>query len=229
MEATREDWELELGLINDIDGYIVNPRFGVKEEYAAKVLRELGEGAGTQAKPLMFLIDLQSPEGEYLGSQGYSVGTGWIVSEDGLSISHPTRHNVVKSCIYGQLQHQVVAVLAVDMTKYGKPTEAMSWEGLGFHWKQLEHTTLTAGEEKTALMPTEFLGEKVVEKAVVSAAARAPVSPFQKKLTTMAATMDVRAFQRAALKIPEVAEDDTLMADILDDSDAGYWKKHQES
>lgn len=220
-----DEWELETGLINDVDGYIVNPRFGEKEEYAAKVKEALGAGAVKQAPPLMFLIDLENSEGEYLGSQGYSVGTGWIVSEDGLSISHPTRRNVVKSCIYGQLQHQVVKALGVDMSKYGKPTEAKSWDGLGFHWKQQEHATLTEGEAKSALMPTEFLGEKVMEKKPEVPAA---ASNLTKKLANMASVMDVRTFQRSALKLPEVAEDDALMAEILDDTDAGFWKKHQE-
>lgn len=204
------DWELETGLLDNIDAYIKNPRFGTKDEYLAD--------------QVLMIFDLESPEGELLGNQGYSVGSGWIVGENGLSMSHPTRHNVVNSCIYGQLQKQVVKVLGVNMAQYGKPTDATVWDGLGFHWDQLEHSTLTKGEVKTALMPTSFLGKR--EKTSTSAV---PVTDIEKKLATMAGAMDLMTFQTAALRIAEVAENDALMGDILDDTDSGFWKQHQKS
>jgi len=211
-KVTSEDWVTETGLINDVDAWFQNCKFGFKEEYGAV--------AGVDTP--MFIAEFVNEEGEVVASQGYSVGSGWILSEDGQSISHPTRKNVVGSSVYGQLINRVVKELKVDMSKYGKPTEAKSWNGLGFHIMQEEHKTL-GGETRTAPLPTEFLGEKEYKAAPAAAAA----SPIEKKLIALAGAMNVADFQKAALKLKEVTEDDDLMALVLDDSATGFWAKHQ--
>lgn len=211
-KTTVEEWATETGLINDADVWMQNCKFGFKEEYGAV--------AGVDSP--MFIAEFINEEGEVVASQGYSVGSGWIVADDGSSISHPARKNVVGSSVYGQLINRVIKDLKVNMAKYGKPTEAKSWNGLGFHIIQEEHKTVS-GDIKTSPMPTEFLGEKVYKAGV--AQAPAPVSDIEKKLTTLA-SMSLEDFQRQALKLKEVTSDDDLMALVLDSSSEGFWATH---
>jgi len=225
-------WETETGLVHDVDAWIKNPHFGEKEEYAAK-LAETGAEGGK-----MFLVDLADENGEIIGNQGWSIGTGWIVSEDGKSISHPKRHNVVGSCRYGQLQNRVVGELAVDMKELTKkpPTDATAWDGMGFHWMQEEHETV-GKDVKTSLMPTLYLGIKADGGGPTPAPATtpavvptdAPTSDAEAKLAQMAGLMELKAFQAAALGMAEVTGNDALMAQVLDGGDTGFWTTHRAS
>jgi len=243
----RGPWETESGLIDDVDGQIANPHFGIKEEYSNVV----AETTGGESKGAMFLVDLVDPAtGEIIGNQGWSIGTGWEISEDGLTISHAKRKNVVTNTLYGQLQNQVVKKLGVDMAQYGLPTEAMSWDGLTFHWNQVAHATV-GGQDKTGLMPTGFLGkageevaEAEAEAAPAPAPAKAPVAKAplakaaakpagkvsaaeQKAVDLVAQCGTVKEFILKAMKIPEIVADDALMAKCLDDSPAGFFKSHK--
>lgn len=221
-EEKKSAWETETGLPNDIDAWIANPKFGMKDEYAQAVAATGAEG-GT-----MILFDLESAEGEVLGSQGYSIGTGWIVSDDGMTIEHPKRKNVVGSSMYGQLQNRVVKDLGVDMESRGLPTQAKSWDRLGFHWMLQPHTKVGGGEA-SSLMPVEFLGEKKAAPAPrrAPAAAPAPASDIERTLVALARILDVRAFQERALGLPSVAANDELMASILDEGPEGFWATHR--
>lgn len=217
MTTGLSTWETETGLPNDIDAWVANPRFGLKDEYAQVVQAAGGEGS-------MFIIDLIDERGELVGSQGYSIGTGWIISDDGLEISHPKRKNVVGSSMYGQLQNRVRRELGVKMEEHGLPTQAKSWGGLGFHW-MLESHPIVGGGEKQGLMPVEVLGEKKI-------GAVAPTVPkvsgdLELKLKEMAQSNDVKTFQRLALKEPAVVANDELMASILDEGPTGFWATHQ--
>jgi len=209
-ETKIEDWVTETGLVNDVDVWFQKCHFGFKEEY--------GSVAGVDTP--MFIAEMVNEEGEVLASQGYSVGSGWIISDDGMSISHPTRKNVVGSSVYGQLINKVIKDLKVNMARYGKPTDAKSWNGLGFHILQEEHKTLS-GDTRTAPMPTEFLGEREYKPTEAPAAA-APASDIEKKLITLA-SMAIEDFQKQALKLMEVCSDDDLMALVLDSSKEGFW------
>lgn len=227
-EKKESAWDTETGLPNDIDAWIRSPRFGTKDEYAQAVAATGAEGG------LMFLIDLEDENGEIVGSQGYSIGSGWIPADDGLSISHPKRKNVVGSSVYGQLQNRVVKELKVDMESRGLPTDAKSWEGLGFHWMQQPHATLGEKKEATSLMPVEFLGEKKAAaapaRAARGAARPAPataVSNAEKALGIIARTNDLATFQEKALAMASVTANDELMASVLDEGSDGFWATHQ--
>ena len=236
-------WETESGLIDDVDGYIVNPHFGFKEEYAQAV-----QASGTPGGA-MFIVDVMSPEGELLGSQGYSIGTGWEISEDGRYITHLKRSNVVTSTLYGQLQNKVIKDLNVPMGGRGEPTDAMAWDGLGFHWNQLPHATV-GGEEKTGLMPTLFIGELKDAPAPGAAppAAAAPRETAASKLKAKAAALkapavvsparvealklvgesaDSKEFLLKAVKNAVIVNDDALMAEVMDDSATGFFAQNK--
>lgn len=221
-EKEASTWETEVGLPNDIDAWINNPRFGQKDEYAQKV-QASGGGDGN-----MFLVDLLDAGGELVGTQGYSIGTGWIISDDGMEISHPKRKNVVGSSLYGQLQNRVRRELGVAMEERGLPTHAKSWDGLGFHWMLEEHETV-GGTPSRGLMPVELLGEER-KVAPVAASAKAGVvvaADLEVRLKEMAQSNEVKAFQKAALKVPEVVDNDELMASVLDEGPTGFWATHQ--
>lgn len=218
-------WETESGLIDDVDGYIANPHFGTKEEYALAV-----SAMGGQAVGLMFLIDLHDENGEFIGSQGWSIGTGWEVSDDDLSISHPKRKNVVHSSMYGQLQNIVVKELGVPMDKYGVPTDAKSWDGLGFHWMLKPHLTV-AKKEVNSLMPTQFLGAKGTDTPAGKPAPKTPAvaeSDAEKEAAKLVvASASVKEFQLKAMRVPAVVNDDALMAKCLDDGPDGFYATHK--
>ena len=244
-QEERGPWETESGLIDDVDAWITNPHFGIKEEYSQVVV----ETTGGEQKGVMILFPLADENGEIIGEQGYSIGTGWEISEDGLSITHAKRKNVVTNTLYGQLQNRVVKELGVDMSQYGLPTEALSWDGLGFHWMQIPHATV-GGQEKTGLMPTEFLsriGEEATEAAVAppapaarpaarpvaraaparAAPARAASAGEEAAIKLVAETGTVKEFILRAVKVAEIAGDDGLMARCLDDSATGFFKQNK--
>ncbi len=218
-------WDTETGLANDVDGWIRNPKFGTKDEYAQAVAATGSEGGQ------MLLLDLVDENEEIVGSQGYSIGSGWIISDDGLSISHPKRKNVVGSSMYGLLQNRVVKELKVDMAARGLPTDAKSWDGLGFHWLQQPHATVGGGEA-TSLMPVEVLTEKEAGKPAATTTKAATTAPAvegttEKALAVIARTNDQAAFQEKALAMSSVANNDALMASVLDEGPEGFWATHQ--
>ncbi len=219
-EVDQSAWDTETGLINDVDAWISEAKFGKKDEYAAAVMATGAEGGD------MFIVELIDEAGEVIASQGFSIGKGWIVSDDGLSISHPKRKNVVGSSRYGQLQNRVVRELKVDMATRGLPTEAKSWVGLGFHWMQEEHDTVS-GEKKPGPMPVEALASKDIE-AAQAATTPQPTSDIEKELVALIGkSKDVKAFQLAATKMPGVSDDDNLMGSVLDDGPEGFYAKHK--
>ena len=221
-EVDQSAWDTETGLINDVDGWISpNSKFGKKDEYAAAVSATGVEGGGD-----MFIAELVDENGEIIAEQGFSIGKGWIVSDNGLSISHPKRKNVVGSTRYGQLQNRVVRELKVDMASRGLPTEASSWFGLGFHWMQEEHDTV-GGDKKTGTMPVEALEVRDMKVAAATTTPQ-PTSDIEKELVALIGkSKDVKAFQLAATKMPGVSDDDTLMASVLDDGPEGFYTKHK--
>ena len=220
-DQNQTAWETESGLIDDVDGYIANPHFGVKEEYMQAVIASGSDVIGT-----MLLIDLVDEAGEIIGSQGWSIGTGWEVAEDGMSISHPKRKNVVHSSMYGQLQNIVVKELGVPMDKYGVPTDAKSWNGLGFHWMLKPHTTV-GGKEVNSLMPTQFLGIKGEAPPTTIPVVKAPPATVTAAETEavklVAESGTVKEFQLKAMRISAIVNDDALMAKCLDDGPEGFY------
>lgn len=240
--GTDDDWETVSGLLDDADAWIANAKFGApkSDEYMQAIAE--GTGGGT----VHFSVDFVSEDGTLLASQGYSVGGGWIPSEDGDEISHPMRGKIVKTSVYGQLIDAAVIDCQVPMKNYGTPLIASSWNGLGFHWKQKAHKTLKEGEVRTAAMPTAFLGKLESEQGAPVAAATVKAAPTKAapkaaatakttevpatldiKLSALARNMDFNKFQDAALKLAEVAASDDLLVAVLDSSETGYWATHQ--
>lgn len=229
IEEERGAWDLESGLPNDVDGWMKNCRFGTKDEYKQAVVAT-GAEEGEGVAGLMFIADLYSEDGEMIGSQGWSVGSGWIPSDDGASVHHPTRKNVVDSSRYGQLQRRVIKDLGVNMNEHGVPTEAPSWNGLGFHWMLEEHPTIEGREPKRGLMPVMFLGKKAAGEApaVAKEAPGKAESEVVTKLKSLAeVSPDGKTFQKAALRLEAVTKNDDLMAQVLDDGPTGFYETNK--
>ncbi len=242
----RGPWDTESGLIDDVDAVIVNAHFGVKEEYSQVVVAT----SGGEQKGAMILFDLKDPSTqEVIGQQGYSIGTGWEISEDGFDITHAKRKNVVTGTLYGQLQNIVVKDLGVDMTPRGLPTHAPVWEGLLFHWNLKSHATV-GGTDKQGLMPSLYIG---VEGEAEAPAPAAPVAPApaarpavaparpaaarrpakavsageQAAIDLVASSADAKSFTMKAVKVNAISSDDALMSQVLDDSAAGFFATHK--
>jgi hypothetical protein len=232
-EEEVDPWETESGLPNDVDAYMANCRFGFRDEYQQQIVA----GGGEEGTGLMFLCDLVSESGETFGNQGWSIGTGWVTEDDGATIVHPTRRNVVTSSRYGQLQNRVVKELEVSMRDYGLPTIAATWNGLGFHWMLEEHETLKevdgVKQKKPGLMPTLFIGvsEDIRGGKVAPAQApeRGPIvsTELETKLMKLAQENDYRTFVTMAVREPGVASNDDLMAQVMDDGPEGFFQAHQ--
>jgi hypothetical protein len=219
--------------------------FGMRDRYMQQVVA----GGGEEGSGLMLLCDLVSAEGELLGSQGWTVGSGWRSDDDGATLVHPTRKNVVASSLYGQFQYRVNKEIKVPMGQYGLPLIAATWNGLGFHWMLEGHETLkeTEGvrEKKQGLMPTVFIGvsEEIrngtmqITSAGGSAVVSAPGTggagsgeiseALEKQLTSLAQANAYRDFVKAAVKISEVAGNDSLMSSVMDDGPDGYFAQHK--
>src|SRR3990167_394998 len=207
-------WDTITGLPDDIDAWIANAHFGLKEEYKAV----------SKTESPMFLIDLVDETGEVIGTQGYSTGTGWEVKDGGKEIVHTTRKNIVKTSIYGMLIDRVIKDLKVVMPAGSSALIAASWNGLGFHWNQEKHKTV-GGEEKSAPMPTAVLGAK---KETITKAVEIKIDPdLEVKLNKLVANLDKLSFQKAAMKIGEVVKNDTLMTLVLEDGPSGYYDTHK--
>ena len=240
--ATEKDWELESGLPNDIDGYMVNCHFGKKEQYMDKVTVI----QGAEDSGLMFLCDLVDADGNYVAqAQGWTVGTGWTPSDDGLTVTHPTHHNIIMTSKYGELIGKVSKGLGVKMFQYGRPTNASTWEGLGFHWMLKEYVSFRekgkpVEEQKKSniLEPSLFLGKKEFPNLAPAGAeaagglpAAAAVAAPEEVMAALQALVDssgtAQSFQLKAMKIPGVASNEELMQKVLNPGADGFYATHK--
>jgi len=219
--GTEKDWELASGLPNDVDGWIKGATFGAgRDEYQAAAA-----ASGTEP-PVLLTLPLYNADGEPIGQQAYSVGSGWVVSDDGQEISHPVRTNIVRTSMYGRLIKRVKDELGVEMQKYGTPFRASTWDGLGFHWLLEAHPTVS-GEEREGLMPTEYLGDTPPFEGGEEAGALIPPE-LDAVLADLAKGKTVVEFQRQAVRLPDVADlSDEAMAYLMDRSQNGYWAQHR--
>lgn len=221
------DWELESGLPDDFDFYITRAEFGYLAEYT--------DQNGAQV-PLLIWYG-ESPDVEFDGPIPWSLGKGWEPTHGGRSVKHVNgKERFVETSMMGRLIRRVTQELGVDMASRGSAKDASVWEGLGFHMKreEIEYKGLMQdkGGKTTRLMPVSFLGEKKdgnkpaagqPEAAKESASSSSDDELLLKKLKAWARTKDRTEFQKLALDLEEVNANDNLLAQILDDSDNGFW------
>lgn len=213
----RSTWDTDSGLVDECDFWITEPYWGYREEYQA------GE------VPLLILKG-ESPD-EDIEDIIFPCGAGWEVMEQGRKVQHPKRVRFVKTSLVGRLIDRVCKELKVNMAERGLATEAAVWKGLGFHFRR-EVIEFGSGilEEKGGkvnhLMPVAVLEKPAGKKVEPTPAAEGKPDLTEKKLAALAKKLDREEFQKRAMDMPEVVENDDLMGQVLDDSDDGYWAKH---
>ena len=227
-KAPEDSWETQSGLPDDFDFFITNAYFGFREEY------QNGEAA-------LLIWEGESPD-EEVESIIWPIGKGWEVTNKGANVQHPRRTKFITSSMIGRLIERVVKELKVDMRSRGTHTEAKPWIGLGFHMRREE---LSFGEgileerggKTTHLMPVSVLkGGKAAAKSGKSAPAEqeeeneAPAAVDNKalvdKLALLAKSLTQQKFQTTAMNMAGVSEDGDLLADVLNDSDTGFWSRY---
>jgi len=219
-DKVKDSWDLDSGLPDDFDFYITDASFGYREEYMN------GE------VPLL-IWQGESPD-EDIESIIWPCGQGWEVTRGGAEVEHPKRTRFVKTSMMGKLINRVVNELGVDMRSRGKATEAKVWKGLGFHMRREEIEYGSGiledrGGKTTHLMPVAVLEKPAKAKAgeVEAKAEKPSAEVVEKKLALLAKKLSREDFQKKAMDMPEVVENDDLLARVLDDSDDGFWAQNR--
>lgn len=224
-QQIKDTWDLDSGLPDDFDFFITDASFGYREEYMN------GE------VPLL-IWQGESPD-EDVESVIWPCGQGWEVTRGGAEVQHPKRTRFVKTSMMGKLINRVVNELGFDMRSRGRATEAKVWKGLGFHLKREEIEYGSGiledrGGKTTHLMPVAVLEKTARTKPKVTAegAEAKTEKPLgeavEKKLVLLAKKLTREEFQKKAMDMPEVVENDDLLARVLDDSADGFWAQHHQ-
>jgi hypothetical protein len=220
----EDSWTLSSGLPDDFDFHITGAAFGYRQEYMD------GE------VPLL-IWEGESPD-EDVESIIWPCGQGWEVVKEGAEVQHPKRNRFVKTSMMGKLISRVVNELGVDMRSRGLATRADVWKGLGFHMKREEIEYGSGiledrGGKTTHLMPVAVL-EKTRAKGKTAASeatsreaeAKSEKSSSEltmKKLAALATRLSREEWQKKAMDMPDVVENDDLLSRVLDDSEEGLY------
>ena len=219
-QQVKDSWDLDSGLPDDFDFHITGASFGYRQEYMD------GE------VPLL-IWEGESPD-EDVESIIWPCGQGWEVVKGGAEVEHPKRNRFVKTSMMGKLISRVVNELGVDMRSRGQATKADVWKGLGFHLKREEIEYGSGiledrGGKTTHLMPVAVLEKaaKAKAKATTEASETKTEKPSNeltmKKLAVLATKLSREEWQKKAMDMPEVVDDDNLLGRVLDDSEEGLY------
>lgn len=228
-QQVKDSWDLDSGLPDDFDFHITGASFGYRQEYMD------GE------VPLL-IWEGESPD-EDVESIIWPCGQGWEVVKGGAEVQHPKRNRFVKTSMMGKLISRVVSELGIDMRSRGPATKADVWKGLGFHLKREEIEYGSGiledrGGKTTHLMPVAVLDKATKAKAKTTAQTtegKAASSEAEtksekpsneltmKKLAALATKLSREEWQKKAMDMPEVVENDELLGRVLDDSEEGLY------
>jgi hypothetical protein len=218
-EQVKDSWDLDSGLPDDFDFHVTGATFGYRQEYMD------GE------VPLL-IWEGESPD-EDIESIIWPCGQGWEVVKGGAEVEHPKRSRFVKTSMMGKLISRVVNELGVDMRNRGPATRAEVWKGLGFHMKRedIEYGSgilEDRGGKTTHLMPVAVLEKAAKGKATATETAepkaeKSSSEVTMKKLAALATKLSREDWQKKAMDMPEVVDDDNLLGRVLDDSEEGLY------
>jgi hypothetical protein len=226
-----ESWETETGLLDNYDGTIQRAWFATDARY--------NDGNSIMLHWEIATNDPEVPE----TVEKFPIGGGWDSPDGGASVTHEKgKQKFNENSIYGKIVkrttqpdgalHDAFPALKAK----GRPTVAAVWEGLTFHFEREEFDYGSEIGKRSRTMPVKFLGENaqaaLATETVTTAAApaAAPASSngvdpvVAAKLRNAAKESDTHtAFLDAAMAIDGVTTDDTLLAQVVDDSDAGFY------
>jgi hypothetical protein len=213
-----ESWEFSSGLLDDVDAVVVGTEFGYRPEYV--------DAEGNQLP--LFILKLQAEGSSDVVESHYSIGRGWEVAADGRSVSKPEgKQKFVQTSAYAMLLARA-AGLWPEIKRRGPTTRTGLFEGTKWHWERekVEYGGQIGSKER--LLPTKFLG--VDEKAAAGAGGGGQ-DDLIAELQALAVSSDthkdfIRAFTgNKELQAKVKAAGGTLLREVLDGKDTGFWAK----
>jgi hypothetical protein len=220
------DRPLESGLRDDFDATIVRSTFGTDARYQAGAV-------------VLLKWDLAgvAEDGPFEDTVLITLGSNWTTLDGGATITHESgkdRYFGAQSH-YGKIIERCKEIgVGEALGARGNPFQAKVWEGLNFHF--IRESINYGGEigSREKVMPTVFNGEGA------AAPVAAPVAPVASNVTNIAAApaaastngavirakltaaakqaADFSSFLDAAMEIPGVAEDDAIVAEVIDEA-----------
>lgn len=172
----------------------------------------------------------------------WKCGAGWMTVDGGATARHDTRksfHN--NSSIISDLVNPAMDLVPTgpdDPFDDASSLDASIWVGHTFHFKSVVRKFKIEGEEfeSERLVPSQWLGKGDSAAAPAPAAASVPAASGSangdsklllaklKVLAKKASNFD--DFQAEALEVPGVADDDSILEQVLDES-SGIWASAQ--
>jgi len=222
MPKTREDFELESGLFDDLDvTFSPDTYFGPPPGDYAAFSNEVG----------LHLV-MESPELEKPLDQFYSCGKGWVVTDNGKGIANeakPDKHVFIKGSSAGILVEAMIAKAGGDDYEKGAVlfanrdqymTQSAFYAGLMYHMLRQEVKRTFDKEVKISkiLVPTKFLGEAKGAAGKKAAAGATPSSDnavLDKIVTDLAEGKTERELKGAALKVDALKANSAYMKDLI--------------
>lgn len=158
--ANTDAWELGSGLREDAVMTIDSAYFGTTADYM--------DGKVT----LLTLVG--HDENSDTMTEKLSVGGGWVSSDGGKTITHPTKSRVDKNSMYG---HWItfckeIPELFATLVSRGNPNIAAIWDTLILHLRATEIKFGKSLDSRERLMPVEFLG--IADHGTPTVAMRVP-------------------------------------------------------
>jgi hypothetical protein len=241
----REDFETPSGFADDFDFYIESAEFSTRDNYMnGQVPLLIWHGHSPDAEDVT--------EVSFPVSQGWEIRErGARVEHDRRKTF--VRNSIMGHLIRRVVDDLNVEKQYPDFVEKGDPKRANIWVGFGFHLKRekirypnLRRDDATEGMETERLMPTSIIQYPTVAKAAKSAntqtqqtqqtqqdrqqeeqSAPAGSSVLRAKLIILARQSATReAFQLAALDMPNLAEDQDLMNEVLNDGPQGFYARY---
>lgn len=194
-----ENWEPEVGLLDDFDAVIRDAYFEINEDYK-KV-------SGSEDPMLTF--DLDSPDLDKPMTQGWTCGASkeWKIDNGGKSVISGTRPDSTRfnsQSRAGLLVGKMIVLIGDGdkgkgqdfFSDRGLMNEAKSYIGLNFHWKREPMDVLGSGEKRDVLMPVAYLG---LDEAAVKASSEVDFTEHYAAIVTLAKGLDSDGLKKAIL------------------------------
>ena len=223
-----EAWETETGLLDEYQGTVTRAWFATDARY-------------NDGNTVMLHLEIATNDQEFPEvTEKFPCGSGWDSRDGGETIEHEAgKQKFNKNSIYGKIVDRVTkpdGVLHDAFTTIkgrGRPTKAGIWEGLTFQFKREEFNYGGDIGTRSRVMPVKFLGENAqastgADNVKAETAPSSDIDPVVAAKLRKAASEagSQQEFVDAAMAIDGVVGDDDLLAQIVDDSDAGFYAQN---
>jgi hypothetical protein len=217
-QEIEESWEFTSGLIDDVDAKVVGSEFGYRDEYKTK-----------DGTPLpVFVLKLQPEGGSDVVEAHYSLGKGWEPAPDGRSarkLEGKPKFN--QSSAYAMLCARA-AGLWPEIKRRGSTLYVGLFDGTVWHWnrEKVEYGGEIGSKER--LLPTKFIRAEAAGGGAGPDGGKDDVTTDLQALAVQADTHKdfLKAFTSdKELQARVKAAGGSLLRDVLDGKDTGFWAK----